>query len=387
MMDISPTAKPPAAVLDRAVTAAIRAGYAWSVRRERSEAWMEIARMTGVIMRAHGPGRGPVTPAELVTALRRPLRAWLPTAQGVSGPLGDLVILDEDDRLTDATYEIGCDHTVELLVGQEDPGARWLPGWRVHRAEQIEKAAFQTLLSGDDDAYTKARRFVVEHPAGDAKELMHARHDRAVPALPPYAEIPMDRQCDGLWWPCPVCRWPMHVRATQVRCDFPRHDAVYGLSTDGRKPALHALGGRRRVPKPKPVDGAVCVDESVWRYIVVPGVVEVRLHDRIATIPGVQARLYPQRDLYDIDCGPADADSDQSRPWSFTLDVKDYASAWALARHLQEKPIAANRLVLPRYRRDQLHELRRLFGESVVTTEDLVVREIRRTAARSRGTR
>jgi hypothetical protein len=58
------------APLDRTVTAAIRAGYAWSVRHDQPRAWREVARMTGVIMRAAGPGNGPVTPIELVAQLR-----------------------------------------------------------------------------------------------------------------------------------------------------------------------------------------------------------------------------------------------------------------------------------------------------------------------------
>src|SRR5690606_2206050 len=117
--------------LAKPVTAALRAGYAWSVRRDRPEAWTEVARMTGVIMRHLGPGRGPVTPAELVTLLRRPLGDWLP----VDDPaLAGLIILDADDRLTPGTYDVGCDYTVELL----DPAAGWLPKWRTHRAEQVE---------------------------------------------------------------------------------------------------------------------------------------------------------------------------------------------------------------------------------------------------------
>lgn len=357
--------------LERAVTAAIRAGHAWSVRRERPEAWAEIARMTGVIMRACGPGRGPATPAELVAALRRPLGTWLP---GCDAAARDLVVLDGDDQLTDATFEIGCDYTAEVLAGQDDPGAGWLPGWRVHRAEQIEKAAFQALLAGGDEEYSRGRRFITEHPAGVLTELVAARSELGLPPLVPYGEIPGERQRDGSWWPCPVCRWPMRVRGAMVRCDFPRHEAVYTVSS--APPSLQPAGGARRAPKRRPVDGAVCVDESVWRFIVVPGVVEVRLHDRIAALPGVRAELYPRKDLYDIRVTSAGDGT-----WEFTLDVKDYASARALARKLEERPIAADHLVLPRYRSDQAGELRRLLPGTGVSTEDQIYRRIRRVAS------
>lgn len=366
---VTGTARRPPAALERSVTAAIRAGHAWSVRRRRPEAWLEVARMTGVIMRACGPGRGPDTPAALVAALRRPLREWLP---GCDETVADLVVLDADGELGEDTYEIGCDYTVELLTGLEDPGARWLPGWSVHRAEQIEKAAFQALLAGSDEHYTRGRRFIVEHPAGDRTELTLARNRLGLPPLVAYEEIPVERRWRDRWWPCPVCRWPMRVRASQVRCDFPRHDAVFALTGAG---ALQPLGGVRRAPRAQTVDGAVCVDESVWRYFVVPGVVEVRLHDRIARIPGVHASLYPQKDVCDVAVWRDGAGS-----WEFTLDVKDYASARALARKLEDRPITAEWLVLPRYRRGQVAELRRLLPDVSVTTEDGIYQRIRRTA-------
>ncbi|WP_242906939.1 restriction endonuclease-related protein [Actinomadura terrae] len=366
--------------LERAVTAAIRAGFAWTVRRERPESWAEIARMTGVIMRTCGPGRGPATPVELVAALRRPLGTWLP---GCGDDVRGLVVLDADDELTDATFEIGCDYTAEVLSGQDDPGARWLPDWRVHRGEQIEKAAFRTLLVGTDEEYTRGRRFITEHPAGALTELMLARDALDLPALVSYSEIPEERQWRGLWWPCPVCRWPMRVRGPLVRCDFPRHEAVYGAPDGGTAPRLSPVGAARRAPRSRPADGAVCVDESVWRYIVVPGVVEVRLHDRLAALPGVETTLYPRKDLHDIQVvGTGEGDG-----WEFTLDVKDYASASALARRLEERPIASGHLVLPRYRRDQVGELRRLLPETRIATEDQIHDRIRRRAARQGGAR
>jgi hypothetical protein len=62
----------------RVVTAAVRAAFAWSAGDRDVRAFREIARMTGVVMEALGPGQGPVTPGELVTALQRPLGEILP---------------------------------------------------------------------------------------------------------------------------------------------------------------------------------------------------------------------------------------------------------------------------------------------------------------------
>jgi len=356
--------------LAKPVTAALRAGYAWSIRRDRPEAWTEVARMTGVIMRHLGPGRGPVTPAELVTLLRRPLGDWLP----VDDPaLAGLIILDDDDRLTLDTYDVGCDYTVELL----DPTAGWLPKWRTHRAEQVENAAFQRLVSGDEDAYTKGRRFLVEHPAGDAEEILRRRAELGVPPLVEYQDIGVDRQWRGWWWACPVCRWPMRVFPTElVCCQFPPHKAVYTLPRTGRDPRLQPEPGAPRAGRPRPVDGAVCVDESIWRHIVVPGVVEVRLCDRLAALPGVSADLYPAKDTYDIAVRRTGETS-----WRYTLDVKDFASPAALAARLRDRPPAAEHIVLPDYRRARLTELRRLLPGMRIATETAIYRRIKRDLA------
>jgi pPIWI_RE three-gene island domain Y len=141
-------AAPPTA-LERSVTAAIRAGYAWTARQDHPEAWREIGRMTGVIMRAAGPGHGLVTPSQLISALHRPLADWLPGVT-TDSVLAALVILDGDDQLSDATYEVGCDYTTEVLTGH-DAGGRWLPDWRVHQTEQVERAAFRVLITGTAD--------------------------------------------------------------------------------------------------------------------------------------------------------------------------------------------------------------------------------------------
>jgi hypothetical protein len=322
-----------------------------------------------------------VTPVDLVTALHRPLGEWLPGANS-DAVLARLVVLDSTDQLTDETYEIGWDYTVELLAEQEDPGTRWLPAWRVHRIEQIEGAAFHALRAGTDEDYARGRRFLVEHPAGSRVAVLTARNELGIPPLTAFEEIPFERRWRDWWWGCPTCRWPMRVRSQQVQCDFPRHEAAYLLSNSrSGAPSLHPLTGGRRSPRAQPVDGAVCVDESVWRYIVVPGVVEVRLRDRIAALPGVRADLYPQKDLYDIRALPEDGDPP---PWDFALDVKDFASARALARKLTERPIAAGILVLPRYRRNQLDELRRLLPEISVATEDSVHARIKRTSGGAR---
>jgi hypothetical protein len=356
--------------LARPVTAAIRAGYAWSVRREQGQAWLEVAKMTGVIMRHLGPGHGPVTPAELIALLHTPLGDWLPVADPA---LAELVVLDPTDRLTPGTYDIGCDYTVELLAGQEDPGRQWLPRWRTHRAEQVENEVFQRLVSGTDEDYTVGRRFLVENPAGQQGEIWRRRIALGIPPTADYVQIPQDQQWREWWWPCPACAWPMAVTSSgRVACRFQPHRAAYTpLNRAGHKPRLQPEPGAPRAGEARPVSGAVCVEESIWRHIVVPGVVEIRLRDRLDALPGLSAELYPGKDRFDI------AVRRMAEPtWLYTLDVKDYASPSALAARLRERPVAAEHLVVPDYRRSQVTQLRRLLPGTSIATETQIYRRI-----------
>ncbi|GAA0950916.1 hypothetical protein [Nonomuraea longicatena] len=354
--------------LARPVTAAVRAGYAWSVRREKPEAWLEVARMTGVIMRHLGPGSAPVTPSELVALLHQPLGVWLSGADPV---LGELVILDEHDRLTDDTYGIACDYTTEVLAGQEDPGARWLPKWRTHRAEQVEQEAFQRLVSGSDEDYSVGRRFLVEHPAGASDDLLDRQTDLGLRPLVSYEPIPQHRQEAGRWWACPVCHWPMAISPSgHVTCRFRPHRATYTL-TDGLR--ILPADGAPPAPRAQSANGAVCVDESIWRFVVVPGVVEIRLHDRLDRLPGVSAALYPGKDRFDVGVRRAGEDD-----WLVTLDVKDFSSPAALAAKVTDRPIAAGVLVVPDYRRDQLAQLKRLLPGMDIATESQIYRRTSR---------
>jgi len=366
-------------VLERPVTAAIRAGYAWSNRDDHPQAWREIARMTGVIMRALGPGCGPVTPAQLVDALRQPLGDWLPAA-AADPVVAALVILDRDGQLTDATYELGCDYTVEVLSG-EDTGDRWLPNWRIHRAEQVEHAAFRVLIAGTADQYSRGRRFVIDNPAGDTTELLALQSDSGLQPAVAFGPIPADRQHRGWWWPCPDCRWPMRVRGSIVRCSFPCHASAYLIYEASKgTPRVQPMEGTTRRVRASTVYGAACVDESIWRHIVVPGVVEVRLFDRIAALPGADATLYPGKDTYDIRVVPHGHASGPPM-WEFTLDVKDFASARVLASKLSARPVAARHVVLPAYRSHQLTELRRSLPETRITTENAIFRQIKSASA------
>jgi hypothetical protein len=154
----------------RVVSAALRAAYAWSARGRQSEAFGEVARMTGVIMFELGPGTGPATPTDLVRCLHEPLAGLL---RGLpagldpdAGPSVERVRLLADGALTDEAYEVGSDFIREVIGGR-DPGRDWLPSWSWMRAEDIERQTFTKLIAaGSAEVYRTTRQFLIEHLRG-----------------------------------------------------------------------------------------------------------------------------------------------------------------------------------------------------------------------------
>jgi len=367
-------------------TAALRSAVAWSRRAGEPRAWREVARMTGVIMGAFGPGAGPATPSELVASLHRPLGDLLPTA-GEPSPLDGVVLLDGEDRLTDGAMDIACDYNHVLFHGR-DPASEWLPGWAWQRGEQVERLLFQSLIqSGSQDAYAASRRFVIERPAGEQRALTDERMTAAEYAgarlVADYKPVPADRVCrfgggdaDECWWPCPVCRWPMRIQGTVVSCTYSPHQALFRITGTGRlarsRPVLvKTSAARLRVPEPRPAAGSACVDQAVWRFITVPGISEVLLERRLRAIPGVRVQMWPVRDAYDLLVTAPDG-----RLWR--VDVKDHVSPAGIAAD----PPAAEYVVVPAYRKGQVSQLRRMLPEKRVRTIDQFVGEVREHAGR-----
>ncbi|MFE3383412.1 hypothetical protein ACFXMP_46875, partial [Streptomyces anulatus] len=94
----------PAERAHRVVAAALRAAYAWTVRRHQNDAMREVARMTGVVMEAHGPGLGPTTPLDFIESLRKRLGLMPVLARNADEAIARTVLLDGEDRLTAEAY-------------------------------------------------------------------------------------------------------------------------------------------------------------------------------------------------------------------------------------------------------------------------------------------
>jgi hypothetical protein len=365
----------------RVVTAAVRAAFAWSARDRDVRAFREIARMTGVVMEALGPGVGPVTPGEFVAALQRPLRHILPTEveAGAANADGtaDAVLLTEDGRLADAVFELGCEY-VQDVMGSLDPATEWLPSWAWMEAEQVEREVFGRLIEGgSDDDYQAARRFLVEFPAGEEQVLVDAANHRRARRVASYEPVDAeqvfeDQQGRRWWWPCPVCRWPMRADGVLVRCAYGPHLARYQVrlaSRNGRPSLLRVDDSTPTPGRAQSAAGAVRVDTAVWRYITVPGAAELRLADRLRRL-GATVVLWPSRDLYDLHIEAG------NRSWK--VDVKEYATVERLVEKLHARPPAADTIVLPDSHRGWLHAVDAAISNREVLMESTLCARVRR---------
>ncbi|MFF9314866.1 hypothetical protein ACF1BS_28685 [Streptomyces sp. NPDC014748] len=374
----------PAERAHRAVAASLRAAYAWTVRRHRRDAMREVARMTGVVMEAHGPGRGPVTPLELVGCLRQRLGEMPALAASTDETIARAVLLDSDgdgdDRLTTDAYDLACEYALPL--GEPPGSVPWMPTWTRMRADRIRGETFKALIESRNQAsYVASRRFLIEHPAAALSELRRLISETGV-SLPAggYIDIPADhvhRSPGGerWWWPCAFCRWPMAVTGTTVRCRYVPHAAVYQLA-DGRtarsRPKLSRVdeGRPRRLATPvaRPADDTRCVDFGVWRFVVVPGASELRIMRELEDL-GAAVELWPDLDRYDLHVRVGERE--------FRIDVKEYRSAHRLIADLRARTPAA-RILLPATHEHQLGTLRTAMPSLQITTETKFLTEVRR---------
>jgi len=358
---------------ERVITAALRAAFAWSVREQRPDAMYEIAKMTGVVMEAWGPAGGPATPMGLVARLHEPLAGLLAFAETADETI-DAVRLLEADGLSPAAQNIACEYVLPLNGETEE--RPWMPRWAWMRADRIREQAFRGLnASRDQEHYVAARRFLIEYAAGTREQIGDALS--ALPGPPPdphFIDLPADRVYLGLdgsrvWWPCPVCRWPMRVAGGRVSCLYPPHAARFHLIDSGT-PELRRLGesGSGALPASHAAEGAVCAEHGVWRFVIVPGCTELRIAKDVEAL-GAQVELWPDRDAYDLRVTAGST--------VITADVKEYNSVHRLVQRLREKPARA-RILLPRTHEHQRTVLKSALPAAKAITETQLRAAVRR---------
>ncbi|MDQ3578800.1 MAG: hypothetical protein M3443_14665 [Actinomycetota bacterium] len=282
--------------------------------------------------------------------------------------------------MTDEAYDLACEYAAPL--GESIDKATWMPSWTTMRGEQIQQAAYRAMIeSGEQKDYVASRRFLIENPAASSTADLSDAVSRTGAHLAPkgYRPIPSDqvhRVSDeaGWWWACSTCRWPMAVTGGRVRCRYRPHSASYVIvqSTKSRtRPALERVdaGPRMATPVAQPAADAVCVETGIWRFVVVPGAGELRLHRELVKL-GASVRLWPNFDDYDLLVSTGTSEH--------KVDVKEYRSTRRLVANLRGTPPDVE-ILLPDTHEYQLVVLKETLPRSVrVTTERRFIARIRK---------
>jgi hypothetical protein len=359
------------------VTAAVLAAHAWTDRtRPPSERLRVVMDCYGHVAAAHGPGRGPSFPT-FRRLLSKPLAAMLPKGCPAED-LEDARLIDDDGALNPDLDDLLSEHLIR--IGDLELAGNW--AWV--RAEQEERGVFRRLqASGDADRYTAGRRFLIAHPAGPEVELRRGLDPSLQDA---YLPLPPSRLLDQWWFPCPLCGWPMEVRASQrrtrVACSYAEHRRAGASYTcraaADRAPRLVSQHSRQLPVRPGRANRIKALRRPVWRYVTIPGLLELALAETLREV-GAQVALWPNLDEYDLhitltQTPTTQALASQATTREWTVDVKDWRSAHQLAAALRAEPPNAQWIVIPDHKAADLALLRRVLrpaGVHVATASGL----------------
>lgn len=347
---------------DATVTAVTHAANVWVSPIPLGQRWKRVAElhgMVGVAHLAHGETLMPLV--AFVDGLTGPLAALLPASLRQAC---DEIALVEEGQLSTAAVDL----LMENLAPSMSPGE--IAGWSMPQlsAEKVQGWLYgQLLATGSEEGYRRARHTVITYAAGPIAHVIDAVKAAGLPREDLVEGIPAQAwvlwEGERYWFGCPVCRYPMRAQLGRVACLYPPHEKAMGgpvavRTAKGRVPAVGAwnqqrvadLGGTDTILAAK-VDGHVCVVRPAWRYSVIPGCEEIRLHRLLEAMPGVTATLWPHTDRYDLHVTAPR----RRAPWR--VDVKDYADPARLANELIKKDVLRDSnllIVVPDYRSDHI---------------------------------
>ncbi|MFF7777035.1 hypothetical protein ACFZCG_21730 [Streptomyces tanashiensis] len=296
----------------------------------------------GVLRAAHPAGRAAqLGMREFRRGLRGGLAPLLPPGEA-DDRFGGLRLLDGDGLVRDALEDLCREH----LVPQAALDRHW--PWARVRAEQEERRLFEVMRRLEPEEYRKARALLAECPAGPLR-VLRKRWDRLWMRFDFFEAVSDWPWCqlEGWWYPCPKCRWPMRVvavgREVEVRCEAHRPRGVhYRMSQEqrgrGMAPILIGTGKASDPVVGLPASSDhLALNRPVWRYGVLPTLLEIELRDQLKGRAHVRVEMWPgelQPDEYDLKITVA-VPGRSVRRWR--VDAKDWASAAALAQALLER--------------------------------------------------
>lgn len=345
------------------VTAVTQAANVWAADLPAGQRWFRVGELHGLVGLAHLTyEKRLLSLVDFVDGLsHRTLSALLPAQ--LRRECDDVALLDGEGLTAE-----GADLLTENLGSAAS--ADDLASWSLPKiaAEKVQGWLYGHLLaSGTEEGYRQARRAVIANSAGPISRVLEALkraglpRDGLVEAVPAASWVL--HEGERYWFGCPVCRYPMRVQRDRVTCAYLPHEKALGgplavRLRRGKPPAVGSWNTRRvrdiggvDTITAATVDGHVCLVRPAWRYSVIPGCEEMRLHEVLNALPDVTATLWPFTDRYDLHV----VVDGRRAPWR--VDVKDYADPARLVSELLRRGTLDDPLltiVVPDYRSDQV---------------------------------
>jgi hypothetical protein len=332
---------------ERQIIAIVVAGLKWSDEASDPSARLESVMTAQSLLRRSTPDV-PERPIDFVGLLERPIEDWFPT-----------------DDLTGAV----------LVDGAFAPWARELleeldENSQLEREQAVVPSVREELRGRSDfaDSYRRYRRFLVENPIATLDAWLVEldgipAHFHGHYVVPDFDQIFPDETLR----PCPRCGYPMRRAGSHVAC------AASTCRSEGRAiftwtgADLAVLAGAEPKP-PRELRDWHVLKRGLWRFTLLPGLLELALFERFNGQAGLSATLWPDGDSYDLRV------ETDVREWR--LDVKEWSSPRMLERHLRDVGRENIIYVLPDRQRNHLAALRERLPSIRVEDAEGVVRTI-----------
>lgn len=251
--------------------------------------------------------------SDFIKLTQTPVHVWWPYVDFPDGINPEAVLIDADFQIPAYLEELLLD--LDDLSHNQKFNATELK--LVLDNRKLREALQQARERPDmEDAYVIFRRYLIEHPWLDASSGVDVPREarQLMGQITDYYETPsINMLHDGKYWLCPRCNGILVWAGNRPQC------ATAGLCERlvDLSQATSMIGDIRTLKM------------TFRKRVQLPGLPEVQLYEQLSKLPDMEVKLWPHADLYDLSV-------EKKGKFSWAIDVKDYASEFALGALLQK---------------------------------------------------
>lgn len=231
-------------------------------------------------------------------------------------------------------------------------------------AEAVQHAVFMVLSEKGSAPYSAGRKALVRTPVARRRGMPEHLVELGV-----YRDISVTRQFAGRWMACPFCNWTMRVTPrgpgkAEFSCEDRNHldrGARFLAVNDESGWRVTSLGDLGAVPQMEPTEGRVALSFGLWRWITMPGLLELDLYEQASAL-GADVELWPHTDAYDLHIVKTSGATETT----WRVDVKTWGDAQGIAPRMMKDPDGLKGLcvVVPLYQEGYLPVLNLYYAKT-----------------------